>query len=409
MKKCWALTLRVALPALSLLFGASCEPAEQLRDRFRDLTPHEAYQESLELAGLHQTALGRGWIGAGRDALRHSVPVSVPFAEDGHIPPDAPMAVAYRITIPRGRRLTFRVDLESAEGTRLFIDLFRLAGDEAAPPRPVFSSDSVSRTFVYEPAWRGGEFLLRVQPELLRGGRYRVTVEAEPMLGFPVEGRGMQAILSVFGAPRDGGRREHRGVDIFAPRGTPVLAARAGRVRGVRDTNLGGKVVWLRHGEAGQPPGEGSRDARTYYAHLDSQYVRDGDWVEQGDTVGFVGNTGNARTTPPHLHFGLYSGGALDPYPFLDPPGRALPTQTADADLLGAWIEARRDMRLRGSLRGEDPVVSEVTAGTPIQVLGATGAWFRVRTLEGATGFVAAGSTVGATVAIDVDDLPGAP
>ncbi|HAC07583.1 MAG TPA: peptidase M23, partial [Gemmatimonadetes bacterium] len=57
----------------------------------------------------------------------------------------------------------------------------------------------------------------------------------------------------------------------------------AGRVNRVGLTNLGGKIVWVR---------DPVRGANVYYAHLDSQYVRDGDQVQVGDTLGFVGNTG---------------------------------------------------------------------------------------------------------------------
>ncbi len=378
----------------ALIVVGACEPTEQLRDRFRDLTPREAYGESLEAAGLHETALGMDWAAAGAHALEDPTPISLPFAEDGHIAPESPAAVAYRIEIARGRRLTFQVDMDSREGTRLFVDLFRMPANGDGPPRPVFSSDSVATTFVYEPAWRGGEFLLRVQPELLRGGRFRVTVRAEAELGFPVEGRTMTSILSFFGAPRDGGRRRHHGVDIFAPRGTPVLAATSGRVRGVRVTDLGGKVVWIDDVE---------RDARTYYAHLDSQFVRNGQWVERGDTVGFVGNTGNARTTPPHLHFGLYRRGPLDPYPFLDPPERDPPALTADVALLGERVRVPGEaVPLRASPRSGSPILGEVAAGSSLRVTGAAGDWFRVRAPDGASGFVAAGWTE-AAAAVSVD------
>jgi hypothetical protein len=66
-----------------------------------------------------------------------------------------------------------------------------------------------------------------------------------------------------------------------------------------------------------------------YYAHLDRQTVAAGQRVRAGDTVGFVGNTGNARTTAPHLHFGVYRAGegAVDPFPYVDtrrpPPARS--------------------------------------------------------------------------------------
>lgn len=370
------------LPALAaVVFASACEQAEQLQDRFRDQTPWETYEAVLADAGLAGTALARDWTEAGLGALDNPTPVTLPFQESGHIAPEIPGAVAYRLSIPRGRRLTFHVSLDSNEGTRLFIDLFRLPQDEDDPLRPVISSDSLSHTFVHEP-WRGGDFVLRVQPELLRGGRYRITVSEEAQLGFPVEGYGMRAVQSLFGAARDGGRRVHHGVDIFAPRGTPVLAAAAGSIRRVRVTNRGGKVVWLR---------DPVHNVSIYYAHLDSQYVRDGQRVERGDTVGFVGNTGNARTTPPHLHFGLYQRGPIDPYAFIDPPRGALPEVTADLALLGDRVNPSNDgVRLRAAPGLRGPVIGELDGATPLRVMGASGDWFRVRLPDGTNGYVAA-------------------
>jgi peptidoglycan LD-endopeptidase LytH len=60
-----------------------------------------------------------------------------------------------------------------------------------------------------------------------------------------------------------------------------------------------------------------------YYAHLERYGdFKALDWVKQGDIIGYVGNTGNAATTPPHLHYGIYTAsGAIDPYPLLVAPG----------------------------------------------------------------------------------------
>ncbi|MXW17057.1 MAG: M23 family metallopeptidase [Gemmatimonadetes bacterium] len=375
--RCW----RFWPVALPVLLGA-CEQAEILQDRFRDLTPHETYQAQLADAGLAETALGKDWTLAGESALEDATTIALPFQETGHITPERPSAVGYRISIPRGRKLTFEVSLDSSEDTRLFIDLFRVpANEEEDPFRPVFSSDSVSRTFTHEP-WRGGDFVLRVQPELLRGGNYRVTLREEAQLGFPVEGRSMGSIQSFFGASRDGGRRVHHGVDVFAPRGTPVLSATDGRVRRVRETPRGGKVVWVR---------EPVHEASLYYAHLDSQHVSNGEMVERGDTIGFVGNTGNARTTPPHLHFGLYRRGPIDPLPFLSQPRRELPELTADLAMLGVRVRPMNDgIRLRASPGRRGEIMRELDPGTRLRVLGASGDWFRVRLPDGSDGFVAA-------------------
>ncbi len=371
--------LLLALGAL-----AACEQAEMLEDRFRDLTPYEAYQENLAVAGLHETALALDWAAAGREALEDPIEVGLPFEEEAYITADDPLAVGYRVHVPRGRKLTFAVAIDSDEGTRLFIDLFRVPNDEEDPLRPVFSADSVAGIYEHEDPWRAGDYILRVQPELLRGGTYRIILTQEAQYAFPVEGHGMGAIQSVFGAPRDAGRRQHHGVDIFARRGTPVLAAAAGTTYRVSDTNIGGKVVWVRDDERG---------ARFYYAHLDSQYVGNGVEVEVGDTIGFVGNTGNARTTPPHLHFGVYRHrqGPFDPYPFLDPPRGSLAEMTADLALLGSRVEPSNDgIRLRASpaMRGE--VLMELDSGSSLRVLGVSGDWFRVRLPDGGYGYVAA-------------------
>src|SRR5690606_26646928 len=168
---------RVAPATLGLLLSA-CALVEQVQAHFRDLTPHESYAASLEQAGLDDTALGRAWMEAGDRALRTALPVTPPFEEHGFIAPEEPGAIAYRIHVPRGRRLAAAVDLDTDEDTRVFVELFRLASDEEDPARPLVSIDSVPGAFVHEP-WRGGDFVLRLQPELLRGGRFHVTIQLE--------------------------------------------------------------------------------------------------------------------------------------------------------------------------------------------------------------------------------------
>jgi septal ring factor EnvC (AmiA/AmiB activator) len=107
-----------------------------------------------------------------------------------------------------------------------------------------------------------------------------------------------------FGAPRSGGR-SHQGVDMMAPRGSPLVAVVGGSIS-QSTSNLGGNQVWL-HGS----------DGNTYfYAHLDS-YVGGSRSVALGELIGRVGDTGNARGGPTHLHFEIHPGGgsAVNPYP----------------------------------------------------------------------------------------------
>jgi peptidoglycan LD-endopeptidase LytH len=397
---------------VALALGA-CEQVEQVQDRFRDLTPYEAYQESLADAGLDETALAMDWLTAGRTAVDAAAPVELPFEEEGYIAAEDPGAMAYRISVGRGQKLTAEVTLETDDGTRVFVDLFRVPASESDPPRPVFSSDSIPARWVHEP-WRGGDFILRLQPELLRGGQYRVRLRLDAQLAFPVEGYGTRAIQSIFGADRDAGRRSHDGVDIFARRGTPVVATSAGIVNRVDVTNLGGKVVWLR---------DPVRNANLYFAHLDSQHVANGDRVDVGDTLGFVGNSGNAITTPPHLHFGIYrrGEGPVDPAPFLRIPPGTLAEMTADLERLGQWVRLANDgIRLRAAPGMESPVLRELQQYTPLRVLGGSGEYFRVQLPDGGRGYVAARLTesadqpvasqvVAASETVHARPVPGAP
>ena len=132
---------------------------------------------------------------------------------------------------------------------------------------------------------------------------------APDALPMPVDGISASRVADTWGARR-GADRSHQGVDIFAPRRTPVLSATRGVVVSIRDQGLGGKQVWVMG-----PGGE-----RHYYAHLDAWEpdLREGDLVRAGSRLGEVGDTGNARGTPTHLHYGIYTReGAIDPLPRL--------------------------------------------------------------------------------------------
>ncbi len=376
-------TTRGLAPLAVILALGGCEQVEKVQDHYRDVTPREAYAASLRQAGLTETALGHDWMQAGAGALERPSPVTLPFEEEGVITAERPSAMAYRIHIGRGQKLRAEATLSSDEDALMFVELFRIPADSTDPFRPVVWADSTPGPLIHEP-WRSGDFILRLQPELLRGGRYRVRLRLEAQLAFPVEGRTIRAVQSGFGAPREGGRRRHEGIDIFAPRGTPVLAAAAGVVSRVRVTTIGGKVVWVR---------DPVRGASEYYAHLDSQVVHPGQPVAVGDTLGFVGNTGNARTTPTHLHFGLYrrGEGAVDPYPFVRPPSHRPVALTADLGSLGAWAYVRDSgIRLRAAPDLRSEVLQELEDSDALRVLAGSGEWYRVRLGDGSVGYVSA-------------------
>ncbi len=141
------------------------------------------------------------------------------------------------------------------------------------------------------------------------------------LLVFPVAPEAKPTFVDDWHAPRSGGRL-HQGTDIFAPLGSPVLAIDDGRVE--RSTEPRGGIVATLHATDG---------TRYVYAHLNAYPEGPGlarAQVRAGDVIGFVGDTGNAKGTPPHLHFEVHPdnargpGSAVPPVPILRdiaPPG----------------------------------------------------------------------------------------
>jgi murein DD-endopeptidase MepM/ murein hydrolase activator NlpD len=134
----------------------------------------------------------------------------------------------------------------------------------------------------------------------------------------PVAGARASRVPPSFFEPRSGGR-VHQAVDILAPRGTPVVAADEGRVWKIKSNALGGLTVY-----ATDP----LERFVYYYAHLDRYRAGlfEGQPLFRGDTLGFVGTTGNAPRDTPHLHFQIsrvardgqwWGGTPVDPLPFL--------------------------------------------------------------------------------------------
>jgi len=126
----------------------------------------------------------------------------------------------------------------------------------------------------------------------------------------PVVGVQPFDLSNSWGDSRDGGRRKHRGIDIFAPRGTAVVAVADGIVSYIGDQPKGGHCLWLTT----------ENGSSFYYAHLDrwAAGLYEGMEVLSGDLLGYVGNTGNAKYTPSHLHFAVNENDEMvNPYPIL--------------------------------------------------------------------------------------------
>jgi murein DD-endopeptidase MepM/ murein hydrolase activator NlpD len=367
----------------ALAAAASCT-SNGLMSRFTLApSPHQRYADALRDAPLGETALARDWLRAGDEALLQPLTIALPISESGYFAADRPAAVAYRFALARGRRFAVEITIDSAEPAQLFIDLFEVR-DGGVPERVASLTDG---TLLHHDARRDGQYLLRVQPELLRSVRYTMVQRTLASLPFPVSGLTAKAVQSEFGAERDAGRRQHEGIDIFAARHTPAVAVVSGIAR--PDTNaLGGNVVWLRDPFSGRS---------FYYAHLARAAFEGSTRVERGEVVGYIGNTGNARSTAPHLHFGIYERGAIDPLPFLRADDAA-PAAPADADRwLSQWVRvSTARAALRSGAAREAGTIAELNRFTLARVAGVTDARLRVELPDRSSGYLDRSSVVGA-------------
>jgi murein DD-endopeptidase MepM/ murein hydrolase activator NlpD len=156
----------------------------------------------------------------------------------------------------------------------------------SAPDAPVASSASTTSADAGEEIARASER----RTESSGGGTSPIV---------PVAGIDPSSLRSSFDEVRGGGTRRHEAMDILAPRGTPVVAAVDGRIAKLFTSAAGGLTIY-----------QFDPDERYsyYYAHLDSYApdLNEGEHVERGRIIGYVGTTGNAPADTPHLHFAIY-------------------------------------------------------------------------------------------------------
>lgn len=375
-------TLKNRLPATLLISMLACllfiACSGPNRGLFAGKTAHERYADKISNAGLKETSLGQNWFSAASKGLSQPLTIKLPYKEVGYFDAAEPEAAGYRFTARRGDKILILLAKKPAAGFVLFLDLWQPVANEQ--PKLMAAADTAEAGLNFE-VKKDGAYLLRLQPELLAGGEYTLEIRTGPSLDFPVAAAARPRISSFWGAARDGGARSHEGIDIFGAFRTPLLAAAEGTVTSVTNNNLGGKVVFMR------PKG---KDFVLYYAHLDSQMVSVGQRVQPGDTIGLMGNTGNARTTPPHLHFGIYAaGGAIDPLPFVDFKRPDPAAVRVAVDNLKAYRRSERNAAIHTSPDKQSARLVSPPAGTLLQLQSATGDWYKVKLPDGREGFVA--------------------
>jgi murein DD-endopeptidase MepM/ murein hydrolase activator NlpD len=337
---------------------------------FQKKSPHEQYAERLLNAGLNHSALGERWLQQAESSLRNPVHVKLPYSETGYFSAERVRAIALCFSVQRGEQIVASVNKNTNSDCRLYLDLLQFDSKASQPGENVAYSDTAGSPIIYE-VEESGEYCLRLQPELLCPVEYTLTITSGPSLGFPLPANQKTHYAGFFGDDREKGGRKHEGVDIVGSFRTPIIAVAPGIITAVNENPLGGKAIWLR------PSG---KNYTVYYAHLDTQIVHTGQLVKQGDTLGLEGNTGNAKSTVAHLHFGIYSGGgAIDPLPFINREIKKVPSISAPLTLLNDTVRTFEKLtRTYTSPDEKSEHANQLSSNTPMLVESATKNWYFV-------------------------------
>lgn len=312
------------------------------------------------------------WKASHDRAIAAPLQIELPYAASIQIRHADASALVYATSIKRGEKLTAEIR-KPADTSRFMLEFFN---GTVASPETLLAELPENLNSVDWTARNDDSVRISLQPVINDSGIYHVKIYKQPAYQFPVAGKANSAIQSFWGANRDGGARSHEGIDIFASRGTPVVAVANGRIGFVGEKGLGGKQVWLR---------ENLINFNVYYAHLDSFIVSSGDAVKRGDTLGFVGSTGNAAGGSPHLHFGIYgNGGAVDPLAFVKQ--MAIP-----ADQVFTIAPATKQS-FNGLLRkgpgNKYPALLQLSNNEPVKLQARSGNWLHIMVRDSIVGFV---------------------
>lgn len=354
---------KIFLSVIAIFLIVSCSKIRNVTDSIVKPSAREVYQR--QFSATDQTFAQ--WRAQYNLALGDSIIINNPYVEKGRLYPDTYPTYSYIIAAKEGEQITVEVVRDSLQ-QKFFIDLISLADNAHVP---LVTNDPNQHQITYAVS-AAGDYRIVVQPEIKANTAFTLIVNKSPTYGFPVAGKGNAAIQSFWGYERDGGTRSHEGIDIFAARNTPIVAASNGVITRTGDMGLGGKQVWQRSKDLGHS---------LYYAHLDSISAVPGSTVSQGDTVGFMGSTGNAKGGSPHLHFGIYKGfgGAIDPLPFIFVHPSAKPGDFPKSSF-SRYSKTKSAATLRKSSSTKSLKIGMLAANDTIKVLGQSKDWLHVQT-----------------------------
>lgn len=367
---------QIRLLAILFIFIVSgCSHINKASDFITKPTAKEKYQRDFDISD----ELFAIWQNQAGLALQDSLQVDLPYVERGKFNPRSFQVYSYEVELKPGEIISFEAETDTIKSL-VFIDLYQKTGDSLQPYEKIETAGFREKNIIFEPE-QAGKYKLVVQPEIEANSPFLFKISKNSAYIFPVLAVQNSAIQSFWGAARDGGVRSHEGIDIFAERGTPVLAATDGRITYSGEKGLGGKQVWLR---------DSKRKQSLYYAHLDSIHRTSGR-VKIGDTLGYVGNSGNARTTPPHLHFGIYKSyrGAIDPLSFVYQIPE-LEMEEATEEMLPEKLvitSARANLRNKPNTRNSE-ILKTLASQDTLSFMGKTREWYHVRRPDNKASFI---------------------
>ncbi len=348
---------------LFIILLTSCSKVKEVADSLSGLSDKERYKKeaniSDELFELWESRIQKG--------LEDSLEVDLPYFENGQLRPRNFFIYSYNIYLMPGEVLEAKMKTDS--GVKIFPELYKFNKTDKEFQKLV-AGEPAENSLKFE-IKESGLYKLLLQPEIEANSKFEFQIEKSPAYLFPVvDGRNAD-IGSYYGDMRDGGKRYHKGIDIFAKKGAPAVAAAAGRIAFTGEKGLGGKQVWLR---------DRQRKQSLYYAHLDS-IVPNLKKVKPGDTLGFVGNTGNARTTPSHLHFGIYKRpqGSIDPLGYVYRVEKEEKNTKASQLPSRLLIESSRATFRNKPASSNSEIIRKGNAGERLYVQGKSEDWFHVR------------------------------
>jgi murein DD-endopeptidase MepM/ murein hydrolase activator NlpD len=372
------LTSLLYLPYLLLILFYSCSsPGPGL---FGKKTPHEQYEKKIKESGIKETGLTDAWLKEAAVTLSNPLDISLPYNETGYFPANRANGIGFRFTAKRGQKIIISLTKKTQENLAMYVDLWQpYPVSENRSPKFLLAADTVNLSLQYL-VTEDTAFIVRIQPELLKQGEYTLSISAGPSLAFPIQQNVKSSIISLFGTGRDNGGRKHEGIDILAPKHSAAVASANGVVTRVNENALGGKVIFIRPDNASYS---------LYYAHLDSQIAKEGQRVKTGDVLGLTGNTGNAKFTVSHLHFGIYTNNnvALDPLYFVkndykDPAKISVPLNN-----LNTWMRSGKNARFYFDQAIATNFIA-LDENTLVRPEACTANYYRVTLPDGKKGFV---------------------